>query len=219
MVAYAAARRCAGPPDQSNIASRELSPGTCLARLWQGARGVGGNGAVGDRKSLRHHALCWEAMMSHEGEINRFLEDGFPAPHSPLPSPGCLQWQRGSGANGGGYPNNVPRARRGAKALANAVAFFTMINALVRWRGGWCVKNGGGNVLALTARKSRQWTAKREREGGGGGRSDEAVAMLLLGGRATDNTTRGGGGRAERVVRGVLEERGGADDARQAGGG
>jgi hypothetical protein len=75
-------------------------------------------------------------------------------------------------------------------------------------------QHGGGNVLALMACKSRQWTARREREGGGGGRSDEAVAMLPRGGRAADNTTRGGGGGREGGVRraggGRLDERGGA---------
>jgi len=45
---------------------------------------------------------------------------------------------------------------------------FAIMDAFVRWRGGFCVDNGGGNVLALTACKSRQWTARREWEGGGG---------------------------------------------------
>ena len=86
-----------------------------------------------------------------------------------------------------------------------------------------CVENGGSNVLALAACKSRQWTARREREGGGGGRSDEAVAMLPRGGRAADDTTRGvGGGGTRRAGGGRLGERGGGGRResilRQAGG-
>jgi hypothetical protein len=43
------------------------------------------------------------------------------------------------GRRGGGDPNNVPRTRRGATAVANAVAFFAMMDAFVRWQGGCCV--------------------------------------------------------------------------------
>ncbi len=83
--------------------------------------------------------------------------------------------------------------------MANAAAFFAMMDAFVRWQGGCCVNNDGGNVLALTAYKSRQWTARREWEGGGGGHIDEAVAMLPCSGRVAGDTKRGGVG-AERVV-------------------
>jgi len=105
---------------------------------------------------------------------------------------------------GGGDPNNNPRARRGATAVANAVAFFVRMDVFVCWRGGGCGDNGGGDVLVLAACKSWQWTVWREQEGGGGGCSDEAVAMLPRGGRAVDKTMRGMGG--EGAVQGELEE-------------
>jgi len=115
--------------------------------------------------------------MSRAGEIDRFREDGFPTPPSPPPSRGSpAVAARRRRRRGGGDPNNVPRIRRGTTAVANAVAFFAVMDAFIRWRVGCCVDNGGSNVLALTACKSRQWMARREREGGGGGRSDEAVA-------------------------------------------
>ena len=106
--------------------------------------------------------------------------------------------------------------------MANAVAFFARMDAFVRWRGGSCGKNGGGDILALAGCKSRQWTAWREREGGGGGCSNEALAMLPCGGRTADNTTRGVG--AEGAAQGKQEADdstigGGADKARQVGGG
>ncbi len=75
-----------------------------------------------------------------------------------------------------------------------------------------CFPGGGGDVLALAACKSWQWTERREREGGGGGCSNEAVAMLPHGGRATDDTTRGV--EAEGAVRGKLE----ADNSTRVGG-
>ena len=59
---------------------------------------------------------------------------------------------------------------------------------------------------AIQGHKSRQWTARRERERGGGERSNEAVAMLPRGGWVADDKTRGGG--AEGVAQGELE----ADD-------
>ena len=96
--------------------------------------------------------------------------------------------------------------------MANAVAFFARMDAFIHWRGGGCGNNGGGNVLALAACKSWQWTARREREEGGGGCSDEAVAMLPRGGRAADNTMRGVG--AEGAARGELK----ADDLTRGGG-
>ena len=65
---------------------------------------------------------------------------------------------------------------------------------------------------AIQGHKSRQWTARRERERGGGERSDEAVAMLPRGGWVADGKTRGGG--AEGVARGELE----ADDWTRGGG-
>ena len=40
------------------IASGEPSSGTWSARLWGGARGVGGNGVADERESSRHNALC-----------------------------------------------------------------------------------------------------------------------------------------------------------------
>ena len=163
-----------------------------------------------------------------QGRSIAFTKIAFPPPPSPplswrLPAV-AARWRRGGGAVGGGDPNNVPRTRRGKRftAVANAVAFFTMMDAFVCLQGRYCVDNGGGNVLALMACKSQQWTAQREREGGGGGCSDKAVAMLPHGGWAADDTTRGGGG-AERVVQGVLEaddsvRGGGVDVVRQAGG-
>jgi len=96
--------------------------------------------------------------------------------------------------------------------VANAVVFFARMDTFVRWRGGGCGKNGGSDILALAACKSRQWTARREREGGGGGCSDEALAMLPRGGRAADDTTRGVG--AEGAAQGELE----ADDSTIRGG-
>ena len=53
--------------------------------------------------------------------------------------------------SGGGDPNNVPCARRGATAMANAVAVFARMDAFVRWRVGGSGDNGGGNVIALAA--------------------------------------------------------------------
>jgi len=41
--------------------------------------------------------------------------------------------------------------------MANAVAFFAKMDAFVRWQGGGCDNNGGGDILALAACKSRQW--------------------------------------------------------------
>jgi hypothetical protein len=153
--------------------------------------------------------------MSREGDDHRFHEDGFPGLLSPPPSQGSPSAAAASAAPlGGGDPNNVPRARRGATTVANAVAFFARKDTFVRWRGGGCGDNGGGDVLALAACKSRQWTVWREREGGGGGCSNEVVAMLPRGGRAVDKTMRGVG--AEGAARGELE---GRRTTRREGGG
>jgi hypothetical protein len=73
--------------------------------------------------------------MSRAEKIDCFRKDGFPVPPSPPPSQGSPAVAVG----GGGDPNNVPRTRRGATAVANAVAFFAMMDAFVRWRGGCCV--------------------------------------------------------------------------------
>ena len=74
--------------------------------------------------------------MSRTGEIDCFHEDGFPGLLSPPPSRGSPSAAVASAApSGGGDPNNVPRARRGAKAVANAVAFFARMDTFVRWRG------------------------------------------------------------------------------------
>ena len=78
--------------------------------------------------------------------------------------------------------------------MANAVAFFARMDAFVCWQGGGCGDNGGGDVLALAACKSPQWTVWREPEGGGGGCSDEAVAMLPRDGRVADKMMRAVGG-------------------------
>ena len=142
-------------------------------------------------------SASWGAVMSRAGEIDRFREDGFPIHLSPPPSRGSpAVAARRQRRQGGAIPTTflAPEEARGVTAVANAVAFFAMMDAFVRWRGGCCVDNGGSDVLTLTACKSRQWTARREREGGGGGRSDEAVVMLPRGGQATDDTTREGGG-------------------------
>jgi len=96
--------------------------------------------------------------------------------------------------------------------MANAVAFFARMDTFVRWRGGGCGDNGGGDVLVLAACKSRQWTAQREQDWRGGGCSAEAVAILPRGGQAADNTTRGVA--VEGAARGELE----ADDSTREGG-
>jgi len=71
------------------------------------------------------------------------------------------------GRRGGAIPTTflAPEEARGATAVANTVAFFAMMDTFVHWQGGCCVNSGGGNVLVLTACKSRQWMARREREG------------------------------------------------------
>ena len=71
--------------------------------------------------------------MSRAGEIDRFREDSFPVHPSPPPSRGSpAVAARRQRHQGGGDPNNVPRARRGATAVANAVAFYVMMDAFVR---------------------------------------------------------------------------------------
>ena len=71
--------------------------------------------------------------MSRAGEINRFHEDGFPSLLSPPPLRGSPAAAAAPAAlSGGGDPNNVPRARRGATAMANAMAFFARMDAFVR---------------------------------------------------------------------------------------
>ena len=97
--------------------------------------------------------------------------------------------------------------------MANAVAFFARMDAFVCWQGGGCGDNGGGDVLALAACESRQWTVRKERKGGGGGCSNEAVAMLPCGGRAADKMMRGV--EAEGAAQGKLE----VDDSTRGGGG
>ena len=92
--------------------------------------------------------------MSRAGEINRFHEVGFPGLLSLLPSRGSpaaaalLWWCR----LGGGDPNNVPCPKRGATAVANAMAFFARMDTFVHWRGEGCGNNGGCNGGKLPVR-------------------------------------------------------------------
>ncbi len=154
--------------------------------------------------------------MSRAGEIDRFREDGFPTPPSPPPSWGSpAVAARRRRRRGGGDPNNVPRVRRGATAVANAVAFFAMMDAFVCWRVGCCFVNGGSNVLALTACTSRQPAVDGSKKAGGGRRRRQRqgggdVASWWAGGRRHDERRRGGGeGGARRAGGGRLDERGG----------
>jgi hypothetical protein len=146
------------------------------------------------------------------GRSIAFAKMASPACSPHRPHGDRLWWRRGGSViKGGAIPTTFLTPEEA----------FAMMDAFVCWQGGCCVDNGGGNVLTLTACKSRQWMAQREWETGGGGRSDEAVAMLPHGGGAADDMTRGGGG-AERAVRGMLEaddstRGGGRDDVRQAG--
>ena len=157
MAAYAAARRRAGRSDRSLHCCRpagSLPRGTWPARPRRGAtRGAGGNGAAGggtrNRRGTRCSLPSWGAVMSRAGgEIDRFREEGFPVHPSPPPpsrgSPAVAARRRRR--QGGGDPNNVPQRRR-ATAVANAVAFFAMMDAFIRWRGGYCFDNGGGDVF------------------------------------------------------------------------
>ena len=85
------------------IASGESSPrhmaGTAAARR----KGVGGNGAAGERNRRGMMlSASWGAVMSRTGEINRFRGDGFPVHPSPgggaaaAPSGGGRSQQRSS---------------------------------------------------------------------------------------------------------------------------
>lgn len=75
---------------------------------------------------------------------------------------------RGGAVLGGGDPSNIPRTRRGAKALANAMDFFARMDVFVHWRGrGGCGDNcRGGDVLVLAAARGRAVDAPK-RVGGG----------------------------------------------------
>ena len=58
--------------------------------------------------------------------------------------------------------NNVPRTSRRA-----AAAFFARMDIVMRWRGGGCGNDGGGNVMALAATRAR-----------GQGEEDDAVMTV-----------------------------------------
>ena len=158
------------PPDDAlavlivcSIASGEPSPGTWLVRLRRGARGAGGNGwrANANRCGTTLSA-SWDAMMSRAGVIDCFHKDSFPTPPPRCPHMGSpVVATRRRRRRGGAIPTTflAPEEARGVTAVANAVAFFAMMDAFVRWQGGCFVNNGGGDVLVLTTCKSRQWTA------------------------------------------------------------
>jgi hypothetical protein len=174
-----------------------LPHSTWSVRPQRGARGRGGDGAASEPKSPWHDALCLLGGSDVPRRRDQSLSRSW-LPRPPLPA--ALAGIAGGGGaavvvpSGGGDPNNVSCPKRGATAVANAMAFFARMDTFVHWWGEGCGNNGGGDVNALAACKSWQWRARREQEGGVGGRSDEAVVMLPRGGQATDDTTREGGG-------------------------
>ena len=171
-------RRWQRTPPPSNALAVLINRFMCVGSLphstWsvrprQGARGRGGKRRVNPNRRGTMLSASWEAVMSRAGEINRFHKVGFPGLLSLLPSRGSpaaaalLWWCR----LGGGDPNNVPCCpKRGATAVANAMAFFARMDTFVHWRGEGCGNNDGGDVIALAACKCRQWRARREQEGG-----------------------------------------------------
>jgi len=74
--------------------------------------------------------------MAHVGEINHFHDNGCPVPPplAGIAGGGAVAQPRGGG---GGVmdsdPNNVPCARRGTTAMANAVVFFGRMDVFVPW--------------------------------------------------------------------------------------
>ena len=115
MEAYAAARRLAGRPDQLLYCELGAFP---VAHGWH----------VNCHSKML--SASWEAVMSRAGEIDRFHEDDFPDLLSLPPlrgSPAVLAWRRRR--REGGDPNKVPCTTRCATAMANAVAFFAMMDA------------------------------------------------------------------------------------------
>jgi hypothetical protein len=99
--------------------------------------GAGDKGAAGERKSSRHDALCLLVGSDVQRGGDRSLSRRW-LPQPPLPA--TLAGIAGGGGaaavpSGGGDPNNVPCARRGAMAVANAVAFFARMDTFVCWRG------------------------------------------------------------------------------------
>jgi hypothetical protein len=112
MTAFAAAQQRTGRPDRSlhcqwGAFSKHMV-GVAAARR----RGGGDNGAAGECKSSQHD---WEAMMSRAGEIDRFHEDGFLAPPSPLPSRGSpvvAAWRRHRRGGGRSQQRSSHKKRR-----------------------------------------------------------------------------------------------------------
>ena len=153
--------------------------------------------AQGGRGTTGHDALCLLGSSDVPRGGDRLLSWRW-FPLSPLPA--ALVGIAGGNCaalvpSGRGNPNNVPRARRSAKAMANAMAFFARMDACICWREGGCGNNGGDNVCAGGMPVARVGTATARGSRASGGMTTATGSTITVTGgtmTATGGITAGG---------------------------